>query len=202
MTPMRRPIPFFAALTGNPCWQLHERHHLRRVRYTSPPRVVAQFGSAFDWGSKGRGFKSRQPDSSLRSGRPQRLPLRRSRVGLRGAARRCGLRPRGLLGRLRRPQIPSLPLINQNRLAPAPSASSFQSRSARRCRFPAPTPSPCKTEPQHCLGGGLAQGQEPQPPSRIARSGPLTMPSPSRSVGHEPHEPHAPSNCARSLPPT
>ena len=25
-------------------------------------RVVAQFGSAFDWGSKGRGFKSRQPD--------------------------------------------------------------------------------------------------------------------------------------------
>ena len=25
-------------------------------------RVVAQLGSAFDWGSKGRGFKSRQPD--------------------------------------------------------------------------------------------------------------------------------------------
>src|SRR4051812_23850741 len=26
-------------------------------------RAVAQFGSALDWGSRGRGFKSRQPDS-------------------------------------------------------------------------------------------------------------------------------------------
>ena len=27
-------------------------------------RAVAQFGSALDWGSRGRGFKSRQPDSN------------------------------------------------------------------------------------------------------------------------------------------
>ncbi len=45
-------------------------------------RVVAQLGSAFDWGSKGRGFKSRQPDSSLRIGRPERLPIPRYGVGL------------------------------------------------------------------------------------------------------------------------
>ena len=56
-------------------------------------RAVAQFGSAFDWGSKGRGFKSRQPDSSLRSPRPKRLGFRRSGVGLGAAAvlRRCVL---------------------------------------------------------------------------------------------------------------
>jgi hypothetical protein len=32
-------------------------------------RDVAQFGSALDWGSRGRGFKSRRPD--------QNLPVRR-----------------------------------------------------------------------------------------------------------------------------
>ena len=31
-------------------------------------RVVAQLGSAFDWGSKGRGFKSRQPDYQQKNG--------------------------------------------------------------------------------------------------------------------------------------
>ncbi len=35
-------------------------------------RVVAQLGSAFDWGSKGRGFKSRQPDYQQK----RRLDLR------------------------------------------------------------------------------------------------------------------------------
>src|SRR2546430_5463244 len=32
-----------------------------RTRVTGS-RAVAQFGSALDWGSRGRGFKSRQPD--------------------------------------------------------------------------------------------------------------------------------------------
>ena len=32
-------------------------------------RAVAQFGSALDWGSRGRGFKSRQPDHRLQPGR-------------------------------------------------------------------------------------------------------------------------------------
>ena len=30
-------------------------------------RVVAQFGSALDWGSRGRRFKSCQPDQNLKS---------------------------------------------------------------------------------------------------------------------------------------
>src|SRR5690606_11073152 len=40
------------------------RGSLRRHRgYTGLSRAVAQLGSALDWGSRGRGFKSRQPDS-------------------------------------------------------------------------------------------------------------------------------------------
>ena len=31
-------------------------------------RVVAQFGSALDWGSRGRRFKSCQPDQIIRAG--------------------------------------------------------------------------------------------------------------------------------------
>ena len=31
-------------------------------------RTVAQLGSALDWGSRGRGFKSRQPDGEARVG--------------------------------------------------------------------------------------------------------------------------------------
>ena len=31
-------------------------------------RVVAQFGSALDWGSRGRRFKSCQPDQTIRAG--------------------------------------------------------------------------------------------------------------------------------------
>lgn len=30
-------------------------------------RAVAQLGSALEWGSRGRGFKSRQPDQTSRS---------------------------------------------------------------------------------------------------------------------------------------
>ncbi len=44
------------------------------------PRAVAQLGSALDWGSRGRGFKSRQPD--------QQKPLHRKGFCL--LVRECG----------------------------------------------------------------------------------------------------------------
>ena len=36
-------------------------------------RAVAQFGSALDWGSRGRGFKSRRPDEIATDPRPSGL---------------------------------------------------------------------------------------------------------------------------------
>ena len=36
-------------------------------------RVVAQFGSALDWGSRGRRFKSCQPDQLMRAGQKVKL---------------------------------------------------------------------------------------------------------------------------------
>src|SRR5262249_23482589 len=36
--------------------------HRRKWQQYSPQRAVAQLGSALEWGSRGRGFKSRRPD--------------------------------------------------------------------------------------------------------------------------------------------
>lgn len=46
------------------------RHH------PSPSRGVAQLGSAFDWGSKGRWFKSSRPDSLQRVKRGKLIKLK------------------------------------------------------------------------------------------------------------------------------
>ena len=46
----------------------------------SPRRAVAQFGSALDWGSRGRGFKSRQPDQ-VRAGPAGPARPRWSQIG-------------------------------------------------------------------------------------------------------------------------
>ena len=50
-----------------------------RLRYSNHAcrgrrRDVAQFGSALDWGSRGRGFKSRRPDSRSKAGSDQTDP--------------------------------------------------------------------------------------------------------------------------------
>jgi hypothetical protein len=47
---------------------------------TFPDRAVAQFGSALDWGSRGRGFKSRQPDQ-VRAGLSGPVLPRWSQIG-------------------------------------------------------------------------------------------------------------------------
>ena len=39
-------------------------------------RVVAQFGSALDWGSRGRRFKSCQPDQLTQAGQKRLLLIR------------------------------------------------------------------------------------------------------------------------------
>ena len=77
-------------------------------------RVVAQLGSAFDWGSKGRGFKSRQPDSRhARSARASRClfrPLSRIRVvsgDQRGGASSGRERTRNDVGGLRYVKVTS-----------------------------------------------------------------------------------------------
>ena len=48
----------FARTRQNFAWQ---REHTRRI--VPAPRAVAQLGSALEWGSRGRGFESRRPES-------------------------------------------------------------------------------------------------------------------------------------------
>src|SRR5699024_2820771 len=47
--------------------------------------AVAQFGSALDWGSRGRGFESRQPDRQKTRSGPLSLVVRGVLTGVKGS---------------------------------------------------------------------------------------------------------------------
>ena len=68
-----------------------------------PRRAVAQFGSALDWGSRGRRFESCQPDHGDQGSRPWSLVVGGRICGGRGAtSRHAATPPTSLDSRLRR----------------------------------------------------------------------------------------------------
>ena len=60
--------PRYTTELGDGCF--HSRNpkrlpHIQKWQQYLPQRAVAQLGSALEWGSRGRGFKSRRPDFQL-----------------------------------------------------------------------------------------------------------------------------------------